>query len=689
MKLCLNHSYRYLDLLEAFIELGYQRVDFVLEPGDFAVRGSIVDVFDPKQSHPIRIEFDYDIIIRLNSFLPNTQLSLSSLHTVTISQSSRISGYVVAEPDETVLSQFHLGDFVVHPLYGIGVYDGLTRLKLGEKELEYVQIRYKDEDKVYVPLDQLAQLHVYNGVENPSLHSLHDGGWQKSTALAKKAAQTFAQDLYLLYKLRTLTFTSPCLPDTPLQKTFEDTCPFVLTQDQKKAILDIKKDLEKPYPMDRLLCGDVGFGKTEVMLSSAFKMVDQNRQVAILVPTTILCEQHFRLFKHRFSEFPINVVSLSRFQKKKDIQDHLSLLKQGKIDVVIGTHRLLQPDVDFSDLGLLIVDEEQRFGVQHKEKIKKMKFSVHVLSVSATPIPRTLHLSLSGVRDLSQIQTPPPNKKPVITIVQEYSKEIIYKAISFEINRKGQVFYLFNRVETMYQKVIFLKTLFPDLRIEMAHGQMSPHVLQNVMFDFYHHRIDILVCSTIVENGMDILNMNTILIDSANKLGLSQIHQLRGRVGRSQMQGYAYLLIEKEDLLTDKARRRLAALRSYAALGSGYKLAMKDLEIRGGGALLGERQHGHVSAVGYELYHQYVEQAIHQEKGISCQKQPLNLNQHLIPVTFMPDERERLACYIRLLTAKNYQELSQLQEELKDRYGPLPQEILSIFDELTHAVSLS
>ncbi len=691
LKITLAKPPAFKTLLASLITLGYTRNPLVMEPGDFSVRGSVVDIFPARQSHPLRLEYDTENQLdRFTSFYAHSQRSISNITETTIhpmlAPTETIDGIVFTPDtlDDSLLSQIAPEDFVVHEHYGIGQFKGLVRLTLRSQEGEFLYIQYRGTDKLYVPLDQLHLIHRYASADiHPPLNGLTDGTWQKTTRKIKKELLVLAQDLVLLYKKRALAPGFAFAEDTVTQLDFEAKFPHVLTPDQHKSLTEIKTDMESTRPMDRVLCGDVGYGKTELMLRAAFKACDSLKQVAILVPTTLLAYQHHHLLMERFKNFPYRVASLSRFNSKKEQQQIVKDLKDHKIDVVVGTHRLLQSDVQFADLGLLIVDEEQRFGVTHKEKMKQLTLGVDVLSVSATPIPRTLYMALTGAREFSTIQTPPLQKRPITTHILPFENTLIAQAITFEHTRGGQVFYVYNQVQKMPQKMAALKRLLPELKFAMAHGQMSEHALETTMLDFWNKKFDVLICSTIIENGIDNLGVNTIIIEDADHFGLSQIHQLRGRVGRGKTQGIAYLLFQSVEALSELGQRRLQAIKEYAALGAGYKLAMRDLEIRGAGTLLGQRQHGHMTAVGFELYCQLLNDALTTQKGpAAAKKSALQVSpdrQIFIPDSYIEDPRQRLAIYQRLASIRYRYELEDLQAELEDRFGSLPAIILSFF----------
>ena len=680
----------YTQLIRQLVDLGYTRVPLVYEPGDFAVRGSLIDVFPVNQSHPLRVEYDPDgKLERLDSFNVSTQRGISTLDKTRITPVDAQSEVMVhwAAPEgisDQVLSDINVGDYVVHETYGVGRFEGLVRLVLDRREGEFLFVKYRGEDKLYVPLEQLQLIHRYSGADDtPALSGLHDGLWQRTKSRIKKELALLADDLVLLYQKRLTVLGFACGEDTPAQSEFESAFEYQATPDQIRSTAEIKKDMQQTRPMDRVLCGDVGYGKTEVMARAAFKACDHLKQIAVLAPTTLLAIQHARVFEKRFAPFHVRVAVLSRFtpkseQKKilKDIQDH-------KVDIVIGTHRLLQKDVQFKDLGLLIVDEEQRFGVTHKEKIKQLFPAVHVLSVSATPIPRTLYMALTGAREFSAIETPPVLKQSVVTHVLPYDEKRMIRAIQAELDRGGQVYYLYNHVQQMSQRLAVLKRLLPQCRFAIAHGQLPEHQLETTMLSFMDGKIDVLLCSTIIENGIDCHRVNTIIIEDANHYGLSQIHQLRGRVGRGAVQGIAYLFYPHVDTLSDIAIRRLQAIKEYAALGSGYKLALRDLEIRGAGTLLGKRQHGHMTSVGFELYCKLLTEAMSKKSTTKGQKTTISASGipqgFYLPDHYISEPRQRLAVYQRLGALRYRYELEDLQADLQDRYGRLPDFVRTIF----------
>ncbi len=584
----------------------------------------------------------------------------------------------------TVLEDLKLGDYVVHINHGIGRYMGIEKLAVGDAERDYLVIKYQGEDKLYVPTDQVGLLQKYFSQEGqvPKLSKLGGNEWNKVKSKVKAAVKDLAEELLNLYAVRESARGFAFSPDTPWQMEFEDAFPYEETEDQLRAIREVKRDMEKPRPMDRLLCGDVGYGKTEVAIRAAFKAVTDGKQVAVLVPTTVLAQQHYNTFKERFEGFGVNVAVLSRFRSAKEQKATLQELSQGRVDIIIGTHRLLSADVKFKDLGLLIIDEEQRFGVVHKEKLKKLRKTVDVLTLTATPIPRTLHMSLVGVRDMSVIETPPEDRYPVQTFVVEFSPQLVREAIRRELGRGGQVYYVHNRIEDIDKAAHFVQELVPEARVGVAHGKMSEDQLERVMLDFMEGELDILVCTTIIETGLDIPNVNTLIVDEADRLGLSQLYQLRGRVGRSNRVAYAYLTYNKDKILSEVAEKRLNAIREFTELGSGFKIAMRDLEIRGAGNILGAEQHGHVAAVGFDLYCRMLEDAVKEARG---EELPVEKNitidiqvKAYIPQEYIPDTGVKIDFYQRINAIKDVKEIDQLAEELEDRFGEMPEPLVNL-----------
>ena len=696
IKLSLDHHPSYNTCLSLLEELNYTRVQMVLEAGEFAVRGSVVDVYPYNQPQPIRLEYDGEAIERLVSFDCQTQRTYSELTETTIAAFRKIkkkSAFTVKQPVHELLSTFKAGDFVVHESYGIGIFKGLISRKFNDTEGEFLQLDYKDEDKLYVPLDQIHLLHVYANAENPpKLTRLHDGLWDKTKEKTIKSTKKLAEDIYVLQQIRQNQKGHSCGDDTEDQIAFEAEFPYETTPDQAKAIDAVKQDMMDTKPMDRLVCGDVGYGKTEVILRAAFKALENGKQVAVLVPTTLLAQQHYETFLKRLENFPYTLSLFSRFVKKPDQNKRIKGLRTQAIDIVIGTHRLLQKDIIYKDLGLLVVDEEQRFGVAQKEKIKQLKHTVDVLSVSATPIPRTMYLALSGAKDMINIQTPPKNRQPVQTYVYPLTPSIMKSAIKEELKRGGQVFYVYNSVFDIEIKKQEILTSLPDLRIGVAHGQLTEKEIRPIMADFLNHKLDLLLCTTIIENGLDIPNANTIIIDGVERFGLSQVHQLRGRVGRTDRQAYAYMFHTPNHDLSEVAEKRLQALREYVSLGSGYDLALKDLEIRGAGNVLGKEQHGHMISVGFTLYCKLLEEAVAKTHGEAVEpKKVLNIspNDLVALQTLIGSERERLAIYKRVLFLQSHEECDVLYEEIKDRYGKEGEALQALFNHIKDLIDVS
>ncbi len=578
------------------------------------------------------------------------------------------------------------GDYVVHIHHGIGRYAGISRLKGTDgAERDYLLLEYDGGDKVYVPTDQVDRVQKYIGSADspPTVTRLNSGDWARATKKAKKQVQEMAADLIKLYAARKAATGHALPPDTPWQTEMEEAFPYQETPDQLAAIEDVKRDLEDDKPMDRLICGDVGYGKTEVSIRAAFKVVNSGRQVAILCPTTILAQQHLGTFRERLAAYPVKIEMLSRFVSKAEAAQTLKGLEEGTVDIVVGTHKILSKDVKFHKLGLLVVDEEQRFGVTHKERIKQMKKNVDVLTMTATPIPRTLHMSLSGIRDMSLIDDPPEGRMAIKTYVKEYDDELVREVILRELDRGGQIYFLHNRIESITHVAEKIRRLVPTARCEVAHGQMHADDLEDVMLRFAEKAFDVLVCTTIVESGLDIPNVNTIIVDNADRLGLAQLYQLRGRVGRSKRQGYAYLLYRKDKSLSDVAEKRLGALREFSDLGSGYKVALRDLEIRGAGNLLGAAQSGTVATVGFDLYTQLLSQAINEMRGQPVENEfelpnvslPLDA---LIPSAYIPSEAERILMYKKLTAVRKIGDVQRIQDELEDRYGDPPRPVWNL-----------
>ena len=579
-----------------------------------------------------------------------------------------------------------VGDYVVHVEHGIGQYQGLKDLAQDDGKAEFMLLEYAEGARLYVPLTRLDLVQKYRSSEGvkPALNHLGTATWAKTKARVRKAMQDMADELLKFYAERKAARGHAFSGDTQWMREFEDAFEYSETEDQELAISDVKFDMESSQPMDRLLCGDVGYGKTEVAMRAAFKAVNDNKQVAVLAPTTVLAFQHYETFKQRFAAFPVNIEMISRFRSPRQQKQILERVEAGKVDVLIGTHRLLSKDVKFVDLGLLVVDEEQRFGVRHKERLKQMRKEVDVLAMSATPIPRTLHMSLVGLRDLSLIETPPKDRISIQTVVANWDEKLIQSALQQELDRGGQVYFVHNRVESIWEIAAKLQELVPQARILVGHGQMSEGELEKVMLKFMHHEADILVATTIIENGLDIPLCNTIVINRADRFGLSELYQLRGRVGRSNRRAYAYLLIPADIELTPIARRRLAALKEFSDLGAGFKIAALDLELRGAGNLLGGEQSGHIEAVGFELYTQMLDRAVRELKGeVAPDEAKIQLNLGLnirIPADYITEENQRLRMYKRIAGVETESQLHNVGEELRDRYGEPPAAVANLLE---------
>jgi transcription-repair coupling factor (superfamily II helicase) len=585
----------------------------------------------------------------------------------------------------TFLSDFRdlkVGDFVVHVDHGIGVFVGLKRIDVGLEPHEFMELRYAGDDKLFVPVERLDLVQKYTGSARPALDRLGGTSWEKAKARVKRAMRDMAEELLKLYAARKAMPGYAFSPDSHWQQEFEDGFEWELTPDQQTAIRDIKEDMHAPSSMDRLLCGDVGYGKTEVAMRAAFKAVMDGKQAAFLAPTTVLAFQHMKTLKDRFAAFPVRIDMISRFRNRAEQQQIVEDVKAGKIDIVIGTHRLLSKDVQFRDLGLLVVDEEQRFGVAHKERIKQLRKRVDVLTMTATPIPRTLNMSLAGIRDMSIIETPPKDRLSIQTNVVKFDQPLISRAIRNEMERGGQVYFVHNRVESIYSLGNLITRLVPEARIAIGHGQMDEGTLERVMVDFVAHKYDLLLATTIIENGLDIPNANTIIINRADRYGLSQLYQLRGRVGRSDRRAYAYLLIPPEESLSPVAKKRLAAIREFSDLGSGFRVAALDLEIRGAGNLLGGEQSGHIEAIGFDMYMKLLEQTIKELKGEEIEDEiraNVNLRVDLrVDEAYIPDMNQRLTVYRRIAAVRSATELDRLMDEVRDRYGPPPESVLNL-----------
>ena len=596
----------------------------------------------------------------------------------TISNAEKIKSY----------QDLKVSDYVVHVHHGVGRYLGVETLEVGGVHKDYIKLQYKGTDQLFVPVDQMDQVQKYVSSEDksPKLNKLGGTEWKKTKAKVQQSVEDIADELITLYKEREMSVGYQYGPDTAEQNDFELDFPYDLTADQAKSITEIKQDMEQQRPMDRLLCGDVGYGKTEVAVRAAFKAIYEGKQVAFLVPTTILAQQHYETLIERMQDFPIDIELISRFRTTKEIKETKEGLKSGKVDIVVGTHKLLGKDISYKDLGLLIVDEEQRFGVRHKERIKSLKTNVDVLTLTATPIPRTLHMSMLGVRDLSVIETPPENRFPVQTYVLEQNTNFIKEALEREISREGQVFYLYNKVQSIYEKREQLQMLLPDANIGVAHGQMTERDLEETMLGFINHEYDVLVTTTIIETGVDVPNANTLIIEEADRFGLSQLYQLRGRVGRSSRIGYAYFLHPTNKVLTETAEERLQAIKEFTELGSGFKIAMRDLNIRGAGNLLGKQQHGFIDSVGFDLYSQMLEEAVNEKRGIKPESEEapeveieLNIDAYL-PAEYIQNEQAKIEIYKKLRKIESETQLIDVKDELLDRFNEYPIEVERLLD---------
>ncbi|MDP4093797.1 MAG: transcription-repair coupling factor [Bacillota bacterium] len=579
------------------------------------------------------------------------------------------------------------GDYVVHQAHGIGQYVGIEKLAVENVKRDYLKIRYNEGDYLYIPTSQLDLIQKYIGSEGkaPKLNKLGGSEWFKTRKRVKESLREIAEELIRLYATRQSAEGYAFSEDSVWQKQFEDLFPYEETEDQIKCIEEIKKDMELKRPMDRLLCGDVGYGKTEVAERAVFKAATNGKQAAYLVPTTVLAQQHYNTFKERMKDFPVTIEVISRFRSQAEQKNILKNVKAGVVDILIGTHRLLQKDILFKDLGLLVVDEEQRFGVTHKEKLKSLKPNVDVLTLTATPIPRTLHMSLVGIRDISIIEDPPENRYPVQTYVMEYNHDVIRDAITRELARNGQVFYLYNRVRTIEKKAAELQALVPDARIAIAHGQMSERELEDIINDFINDEYDVLVCTTIIESGLDMPNVNTIIIEDADKMGLAQLHQLRGRVGRSNKMAYAYITYKRDKMLSEVAEKRLQAIKEFTELGSGFKIAMRDLEIRGAGNLLGAEQHGHMEAVGYDMYCRLLDEAVRELKGETIDENETEMTIDInvsayIDNEYISAEDQKIDMYKKIASLQDQQDMEDVRDELIDRYGDIPEPVHNLLE---------
>ena len=588
--------------------------------------------------------------------------------------------------EKVVFADLKVGDYVVHRRYGIGIYIGVNTITADGTTKDYIKIKYSGDDVLYIPTDALDSIRKYVGGEEAGLklNKLGSKDWEKTTARVKNNLRAVAKELIELYALREKSKGHAFMPDTEWQKEFEGKFPYIETDDQLRCIDEVKADMENEKPMDRLLCGDVGYGKTEVAIRAAFKAVMEGKQVAYLVPTTVLAKQQYQTFKERMKDYPVTVELLNRFRTTKDKNRIVKELKLGDVDIVVGTHKLLGKEVEFKDLGLLIIDEEHRFGVKAKEKIKQYKANIDVLTMTATPIPRTLHMSVVGVRDMSVIYDPPQNRKPVQTYVLEYDEEVIKEAITKELERDGQVFYIYNRVEDIMLKADAISRLVPEANLGYAHGRMTGSQIEEIMEDFVDKKINVLVCTTILESGIDIPNANTIIVENADRMGLAQLYQIRGRVGRSDRQGYAYITYKKDKVLAEEADKRLKAIREFTEFGSGFKIAMRDLEIRGAGSLIGEIQHGHLEEVGYDTYCRLLDEVVKEEQGIEVKPEfevQIDVDvTSFIPETYIPDSNQKIEIYQDIALCKDEKDIQDVIDELIDRFGDIPHEVENLLE---------
>ena len=673
-------NYRVIILLTSITK--GQRLQQMLEENDLTATW----IDSPKYAAPAHIYLLKGNISHGAQF-SQSKLVLIAETEVFQQQKKRVNKKIFKEDGQKIahLDDLHIGDYVVHLNHGIGRYLGIERLTVADVERDYLIVKYSGEDKLYIPVEQfdLLQKYVVGEGKAPKVNKLGSGEWAKTKSRVKASVEKIAEELLKIYAKRQSQEGYSFSPDDQWQKEFEEAFPYVETEDQLKAIEEVKRDMMRPTVMDRLICGDVGYGKTEVAIRAAFKAVNDGKQVAILVPTTVLAQQHYNTFVERFTPYGVKVEMLSRFRTAKEQKATIEGLAEGTVDIVVGTHKLLNKSVSYHDLGLLVIDEEQRFGVTHKEKIKGLRTQVDVLTMSATPIPRTLHMSLVGIRDMSIIETPPQDRYPIQTYIAEFSPELIKDAIRRELGRNGQVFLVHNRIDDLDRVAEMISQLVPEARILVGHGQMKEQELENIMMAFINHEADVLISTTIIETGIDIANANTLIVDEADKMGLSQLYQLRGRVGRSNRVAYAYLTYQKDRTLSQLAEKRLAAVREYTELGSGFKIAMRDLEIRGAGNILGAEQSGQVAAVGFDLYCNLLDDAIKELKGEQRQNQQqveIDLQiSALIPDYYIRDSAVKLGIYQRIQQCRSASKLLLLEDELVDRFGDLPQETINLF----------
>ena len=612
---------------------------------------------------------------------------ISAGEIFTTRKTKRVLNKTYQNADTIVFADLKIGDFVVHKNHGIGQFIGVNTITADKITKDYIKLKYKGDDILYIPTNQLDNIRKYVGVgekHSPDLNNLGNKEWSNTKKRVKSNLQQVARELLELYARREKAKGYAFSKDSAWQTQFENSFAYVETDDQLRCIDEMKKDMEAPKPMDRLLCGDVGYGKTEVAIRGAFKACMDGKQVAYLVPTTILANQQYESFKERMKEFPIRVELLNRFRTKKEQTETIKKLKLGEVDIIIGTHRLLSKDIEFKNLGMLIIDEEQRFGVKAKEKIKEMKNNIDVLTMTATPIPRTLHMSVVGIRDMSVIYEPPQNRKQVQTFVLEYDEEVVREAITKELERGGQVFFLYNNVETIIKKANEIQNLVPEAKVTYAHGKMTGKEIEEIMEEFISGKTNVLVCTTILESGIDIPNANTIIVENADRLGLAQLYQIRGRVGRSDKQAYAYITYRRDKMLSEEADKRLKAIKEFTEFGSGFKIAMRDLEIRGAGSLLGEMQHGHLDQVGYDMYCKILDEVVKEMKGIEVQEEldvqiDINVSSY-IPDEFIDNSSQKIEIYQNIALCKSEEDIQNVVDEIIDRYGHLPEEIENLLE---------
>lgn len=665
--------------------LSEMHIPTLLEPDVETMAAGHAAIIEGSLSEGFELPYMSLVVVTERELFKSKQKKTSKKRRKTLSNAEKIKSY----------QELNVGDYVVHVHHGVGRYLGVETLAVGDVHRDYMKIQYQGTDQLFVPVDQMEQVQKYVGSEDktPKLYKLGGSEWKKTKAKVQRSVEDIADELIALYKEREQSVGYQFGPDSEEQYAFEMDFPYDLTDDQAKSIIEIKNDMEGQRPMDRLLCGDVGYGKTEVAVRAAFKAVMSGKQVAFLVPTTILAQQHYETLIERMRDFPVEIHLMSRFRTAKEVRETKEGLKSGFVDIVVGTHKLLGKTVEYKDLGLLIVDEEQRFGVRHKEKIKQLKANVDVLTLTATPIPRTLHMSMLGVRDLSIIETPPENRFPVQTYVLEQNSNFIKEALERELSRDGQVFYLYNRVSSIYEKREQLQMLMPDASIGVAHGQLPERDLEETMLDFINGEYDILVTTTIIETGVDVPNANTLIIEDADRFGLSQLYQLRGRVGRSSRIGYAYFLHATNRVLNEVAEERLQAIKEFTELGSGFKIAMRDLNIRGAGNLLGKQQHGFIDSVGFDLYSQMLEEAVNEKRGIKEETAVPELELDLkldayLPAEYIRNEQAKIEIYKKLRATESMEQLMDIKDELLDRFNAYPTEVEQLLDSVEIKVHL-